>query len=430
MKQTMRQTASRRDDAEKSKNPERKYTRKEEMPDPKGSVNKTMLRQTMAQIRAGGSKANRLEARVCIFQEVGDATSKLVSKGPFLPGKVSFRAEFGRILLSGIDESALAFNAEGTKSDGWPKEDLSERLKECKDTSFTKILTRDGADIEHLARICDDKTSQPLWEATPTNRTVYSFACVSGRFDEFFLNIEVGEDKSTYELRTVKEDKEPIWVHNLMRNWDIRLVMSHTETAELEKKFGSFAKSMLANLQVVLPDSPGDPVLRWGVHKDFPVRVKYMRTLTIWRFVSPDKQSYLDITEVLDNEIRGCTSSKGMDKREDWHLQVAEARKGTQREQMEKRGFPCRWYEASISSAAADEMFRQNETLGFAEVADWNYEALHRAGALSAILEPALRMVQEMDSVGAGNDNCQVDRMMPLRANDVGGPSKDPHAQF
>ncbi|KAK1764637.1 hypothetical protein QBC33DRAFT_457042 [Phialemonium atrogriseum] len=405
----------------------------------KDSVKGTVQKKANARAAAGVHIVERPDYSSQFAPKMDDAIRQLVAKGPYLPGKITLRADFGRVLLRGIDESALNFRAEGSRSNGWPLEILSQRLRECKGTSFTKILTTDGVDVEYLVGIRDARTGQLLWNPEPTNRTIYSFACTAGQGnknkEQFFLDIDGTEDAFTYVLRGKNEDKAPIWVHGLLRNWDFRVAMSHTNVAELENKFGPFARSLVANLQVTLASETDDPRLRWGIHDDFHVAVNHMRTLTKWRFMSRDGESHLNITEVLENDVQGCKSSPDMNGRNGWFMQMAQLYKGANRGRLERLGFPDRWYEASVTSAVAEDMLCQNESLCFAARADWDFESLKDAGALNAILKPALRMLQEMDSVGAGNDNRQAGMMKLPRPNNTFVPApgvqvEDPNAVF
>ena len=353
-------------------------------------------------------------------RDAEEAISKLVAMGPYLPGRVGLQVDFGRYLLYSVDESGLAFNPAGTKSNGWTKADLTERLKQCKDASFTKVITTAGDDIEHVVAIRYQETGEALWKPDPTTCAVYSFACFAGEKnngESFFLDIDGTTEEFTYSLRASREYKYPVYVHGLLRNWDLRVIMPHTDTAMLEKKYGTFAKSMVDNLEVQFPQGSSDPRLGWHIPKEFPVEIKYVRTLTKWRFVSSDETSYLHVTEVLENQIlplKAPVDTKGQSL---GFFQKGSPLSAQARTAKEKQGWPDRWYELSITSAVAKEFFDQNERLGFAEKTEWDFASLRKAGVLRSIFMPALRMLQEMDCVGGGNNNHQVHRMVMPRPN-------------
>jgi hypothetical protein len=63
------------------------------------------------------------------------------------------------------------------------------------------------------------------------------------------------------------------------------------------------------------------------------------------------------------------------------------------------------WYEASVSSAKAEELLKQNTTLELGDEAEWTPEKLEELDAASAMYIPACEMVKQMDGVGLHNDN-------------------------
>lgn len=58
------------------------------------------------------------------------------------------------------------------------------------------------------------------------------------------------------------------------------------------------------------------------------------------------------------------------------------------------------WFEASLSSAKAEALFKTNESLGLGEEAAWTVESMEEAGCFKALWEPALAMVKQMDHIG------------------------------
>ena len=63
------------------------------------------------------------------------------------------------------------------------------------------------------------------------------------------------------------------------------------------------------------------------------------------------------------------------------------------------------WYEASISSAKANDLLRQNVTLELGDEAGWTPEELEQLGAASAMYLPACEMLKQMDGIGLHNNN-------------------------
>lgn len=176
--------------------------------------------------------------------------------------------------------------------------------------------------------------------------------------------------------------------------------------------------------------NPTDPVLRYGIYRHFGIRVEYVRTHTVWSFKNRNKRSRLEITEVLENEIRPLDPIND-DDGANLYMQMAQPRMRGERDDSDKEGFPSRWYEAAITSRAAEHMLSENQELRFGEVASWTSETFRLFAIVPDLAEPALRMVQEMDSVGARNDNRQEGNMIPLRGNTKGtSDDTNPHTQF
>lgn len=71
------------------------------------------------------------------------------------------------------------------------------------------------------------------------------------------------------------------------------------------------------------------------------------------------------------------------------------------------KGSPTQWFEAHISSTRAEELFEENLGLVFGERTHWTVEKLMEDGVLSALCEPALRMVTKMDHIGESNSTSQ-----------------------
>ena len=71
------------------------------------------------------------------------------------------------------------------------------------------------------------------------------------------------------------------------------------------------------------------------------------------------------------------------------------------------------WYEISVSSARADELFEQNKWLELGEEASWTTESLSTANVAQAMYLPACEMIKKMDGVGYWNENgTDVDKAM------------------
>lgn len=68
---------------------------------------------------------------------------------------------------------------------------------------------------------------------------------------------------------------------------------------------------------------------------------------------------------------------------------------------------PSLWFEASISSVRAKELFTENIRLPFGDSTSWGCEHLEADGVFEDICRPALGMITRMDGIGSANNNGQ-----------------------
>lgn len=363
--------------------------------------------------------------------DINTAVRNLVAAGPYLRGKVSLRADLGRILITGMDYTALAFNGPGSESNGWKKDTLlgilnqGSRSATGHGVTFTKMLTQDGDDIEYMLGTTDIATGTQLWKCEATERVVYSFYCVS-KGQSFLMDLEVDESgsKFNYSLRTKQDDKPPIWVHCTLRSWDARLVLSHVDTHALEATYGEFARSFVNSFAVTVSED-NHPHVQVGVHRGFGVSVESMRINTSFRVLSADERSYLDITEVEETVFKACSPlsetadhvSGPASTDECMFYIVNPKRLPTDVHNSDECGMPTFWYEASVRSVAGEKEMVANQTVGLGEKAPWDFGKLSELSVVASICKPTLRMVQVMDTAGANNDNHQAAKLVLPREN-------------
>ncbi len=144
-------------------------------------------------------------------------------------------------------------------------------------------------------------------------------------------------------------------------------------------------------------------------------KVLSARVRNVGRFVSTDKESFLDVS---------WNRHMALEMRVDKQLGSGStgAIHATPAADSPVDGQFSSWYEFSVVSAAAEEAFRENETLPAGDVAEWGRDGSSsrvNAGVgtttgrqdtmFAAAFMPALRLVEKMDSVGVLIDNAQGD---------------------
>lgn len=358
--------------------------------------------------RAGKQKAAELS------REIQAAVRQLVKKGPYMRGQISLRFELGRTVIVGMDYSGLSFNPPGFRSNGWRKSLLLKNFHHAGNKQsllFTQILTQDGSDVDFLIKTSDAERRKPMWREDATEAKTYSFFCRDEATSDtkyFCIDVIPKEDGGfTYRLHTNEDDKAPVWIHGVLRNWDARIVMAHANTSALEAKYGACAKMLVDGIKIdqTVVDKPKYRVcVASPFGKD--VELLGMRIHTTWRFPSVDGQSYLNITEV-EQTAKGaviCTDSF-------CRYEFEYVREPHDLNHLKATGEPSLWYQASITSVTAEKLLAENEVMGFGEKVHWDYEVLKKEKVVEALYKPGLRMLQLMDSVGAHNDNYQVETM-------------------
>ncbi len=363
------------------------------------------------------------------FHEDMDAAYKQVASNlEYLRGHVELRWDFGRIILGGMDTTALAFNLPGTRSNGWRKHDLLTRLqvqfKSEEHVHFTKLMTTNGQDMIAAMEAVDNE-KKPLWSNSIFDyEVIYSLFC-SRDTDRFIVEFQLDPHdggKYRYAIRKPTDEKRVVWMHALKRDWDARLTMSHTDTAQMEEEYGVIAKMLLECLDaqfvppstLARPFSSGRPAnlvppspdhsgvkhrLTFGTYTECPAKVNDVRVFTKWSRKSYDNMTRLTITEVQEMSIK----TQREDKDRSFFQAVPWA--DSHVTDMAKIGYMPYWYELSVSSLRCDTFFEKNKDLKIGEKADYDFDTLRANSGPSALTKRVLLMLKQLDQVGLANNN-------------------------
>ncbi|KAK3695457.1 hypothetical protein B0T22DRAFT_455332 [Podospora appendiculata] len=381
------------------------------------------------------SSTARIKASSDFIDEIEAAMSRLLLTCPYRRGKVSVRAEFGRAILVGMDPTALAFNGPGQCSNGWQKYQLLEKLnsqikhhgRSDVPIHFTKILCTNAHDVEDMITTKWEGTAAQVWQpAQQDSWTAYSFHCEvydSVNPARFVIDIRSEKDNEfSYTIRSHAtnhgvddNEKTAVYVHGLLRNWDLRILVSHTNTDAMERRFGKFAAELAQSLRVPVKTSVID--LAFAAPNNFNIAIKRVRVLTKSRYLSPDSLSALEITKVeqLDVGPQPNNADSSGDKDQE---RYARSWTPEQTRALKTKGQVPRWYEASVISTVMEKAFLDNERLHIGEKSKWAVDDLN----LATIHRPALQTLTKMDQVGGGEDN----GIPQTRATQVLKPNKTP----
>ena len=369
--------------------------------------------------------------------EIETAMMKLFESSQYFRGKVSVRVDMGRVIITESDFTALAFNNANEPSNGWGKTRLVHRLNteilERNRIIFSGILTTYGDDAEKLIRMkvmSRDGLSR-MWKEVPsTSFTVYSFHCQATDGSNQTFLVEIKDDQSsgrfTYTLqhynRTHGPDGDcPLYIHGLRRRWDLRVMLTHVDTVAMEAKFGEFAKALLRSLRVTREG--GERAISFAVHEDTQVAIKAVRVLTKWRHAGIGfTDSMLEVTEVEQLEF-GPSRNPG----DKWEGHFARAWSKKKTRMMRDKGEFPRWYEASVVSRTAEELFGQNQSLLIGQKTAWTTKEMRKKGIFASLYLPAIQMLRRMDGCGANEDNhVNTDKVPIVQGRQPQSPAQVP----
>ncbi|KAH8885080.1 hypothetical protein GQ53DRAFT_829129 [Thozetella sp. PMI_491] len=355
-------------------------------------------------------------------QELEEAQKNMCSMAEYRRGVVQIRADFGRIILSGMDLTALAFNDADSASDGWRKSELMVRLNAQftreQHIHFTRIMTTSISDMNNVIALHGDN-SRALWEGSASRRCIiYSLYCICDQ-ENFIVDIKdhtIGN--FGYTIREPNNDGHSVWVHGLRHDWDVRFTLSHVDTALMERKYGQAARMLLESLEV---GRTQDTEFGFGTSRNSTVKVSNARVLTQWRYLSHDRETALDITEVREMGIESVLPLPA--ELEGWRYFRARPWDHAMTQRMAAQGRAACWYEMSILSTKAETLLVQNETLSLGEKAPYSFDDLMSLGVLRDLSNRALLVLRKIGPVGYANDNGQLSTQRLPQPNNPPGSS-------
>ncbi|KAG9507578.1 hypothetical protein J7337_001131 [Fusarium musae] len=256
---------------------------------------------------------------------------------------------------------------------------------------FYPILTTSGAEANSIPRMSGGRSP---WILTG-KRVYYEFHCFAGKTPEVIVQVDADTFGHQYFPPTTEVSKT--FVHCTRRAWDIKFSVSRMYMEGMADDMEEFAASLVRSLSIETNEM-GELVIS--------TEPKSISNLTVDRVRICHEARYR-------NGGRGPSCLKVIMIRRVEKLPGIP--RGTYRGQSvpvtaPANGRPGQWFETSISSVQAEEIFQENIGLEFGDKTHWTPEILHRQGVFRAISEPALQMVRKMDHVGDSNSNGQGPR--------------------
>ncbi|EXM11562.1 hypothetical protein NOF04DRAFT_1915 [Fusarium oxysporum II5] len=323
-----------------------------------------------------------------IVSQAENKLSKLVEVLQIVPGKVSIQAQFGRLCRKDTFP-ALVYDGQAPS---WAVNKTVEALNtENPHMGFYPILTTSGAEANTIPQMFGGRSPWLLTE----KRVYYEFHCVAEKTLEAV--VEVDADTFQHQYFPPATEVSKAFVHCTRRAWDVKFSVSRMYMEGMADDMEEFAASLVRSMSIETNEM-GELVISTEPKSTSNLGVDKVRICHEARYRNGGKgPSCLKVTM-----IRRVEKLPGIPK-------------GTYRGQSVPvtppgNGRPGQWFETSISSTRAEEIFQENMGLEFGDKTHWTPETLQHQGVFRAISEPALQMVSQMDHVGDSNSNGQGPR--------------------
>ncbi|KAJ4187814.1 hypothetical protein NW767_012089 [Fusarium falciforme] len=309
------------------------------------------------------------------------------------PGLICLEAKFGRVCFKNQPPSLVNIG----QGPAWSSESVLDRLNSNEHESqgtvgFYTILTTNGAEADLLSQLAASKTSWMLRE----KQVYYEIVC---RSHDGVTSLVVKVDANTFEYECLPTTQElsHLYVHCARRAWDIKFAISRMDLEAVPEDFKLFARSLVDSMSISSKNTgqieiEADQDVRFG----WQIERINIRHLAKYRN-GPKGRSCLAIT--MTRIVKKFPNASNKHKTKFRGQTVPTTPPG--------KGSPTQWFEAHISSTRAEKLFEENLGLVFGERTRWTVEKLMEDGILSALCEPALRMVTKMDHVGESNSTSQ-----------------------
>ncbi|CAM1506705.1 Fc.00g063460.m01.CDS01 [Cosmosporella sp. VM-42] len=313
------------------------------------------------------------------------------------PGKVRVDARFGRAGIKGLPPSIM-------KSEGGlasPMDQVLEALNERNTTDaglgFHTILTTNGEEADVLPR--SHGLRGGIWKLCENN-AYYDLFCTrdertrdEGSREQF--RIEVDAETFEYHCRSKAKDLSGLVVHCAQRAWDIKVCVSYDENPNIPEDFKHFAKDVVASLGISI-SAEGEVVVEAKQDTAQEFIIAGINVRNVAKYKSEVGGSCLTITMTRSVKRHGAF----------WH-NTSVYRGSTRAVTIPGEAAPTQWFEASVTSTRMEEVLMENIGLELGEMATWEPEELLKQDMVQEMVDPALRMITQMDAVGCTNDHGQ-----------------------
>ncbi|PFH56859.1 hypothetical protein XA68_15854 [Ophiocordyceps unilateralis] len=306
-------------------------------------------------------------------------------------GVVSIELKFGRFYRKNLGSNQIdSGNRHGPYCD-----DVSLMCKSLSlvdwqtDFGFSTALSACGPDLDDLVQM--RPPAEHPWRLYET-KAWYELVCTLNRGAEAQM-VVVEIDAETFEYRClgVEELTGCLYLHCVQRPWDMQVCISRRASFHNSPVHMAVARALAASLSVTT-SRDGRLCMETTDDAKLSATVDSINVRHVARYrQGGDSNSLLSVTMV-----RKLDKGEKQETRRQWHTSPARS---------PHNGTPIIWYEASVSSLKAQDMFAENYDMALGSRATWDGDELEAEGVLEDICRPGFGIITQMDDIGSLNDN-------------------------
>lgn len=312
----------------------------------------------------------------------------LFEAGRAFKGHLNFEVQFGQVLLP-YDVTGT-FTPQVWKDRFEPK-DPERRVP----TSFTKVMTTNGVDIERMLHLKNgsNRSSKTLWDFSQTASTsaVYEFQCKDSNGQNFW--VMVGHDGS-YEVRKSSAIVGMVNIHVPERIWDACAVLEgYAQWTDIPDDVEEAVTQLVDSLYVPPYQSKVSMTFRLPDANSIAIGGLLVRRTSCFNLSSDESPEMILKVQEVKNLHTQC------------HMKDKKLHHGYERDYAEMEAEHRIHYEVSLVISSINNAFEANKSLELGELTDeaTTGKSLLKRETLTNTLDLVIRMLENMDFIGAGN---------------------------
>ncbi|KAM4055050.1 hypothetical protein HRG_005859 [Hirsutella rhossiliensis] len=311
-------------------------------------------------------------------------TKDLASILELSPGLVSIELKFGRFYLKNLSHSQVDIGS----GPYWTMAEMLDSLnaddvpESC--IGFSTALTTCGPDVDDLVEM--HPPGEAPWVHFET-QVCYEISCCLEDQAPFIVEIDAETFKTC--CRGVEKELGDLYLHCVRRPWDMQVRVSQRTALNQSTLHVAIADALVASMNVT-PTSAKGFAIETTIDERLGATVESISIRHAARYRQTQETGSILTVAMTKRLVPGEKHEKRMK----WRLG-----------QKLYEGVPCLWYEVSVSSGRARDLFAENVGMAFGDRTSWDCEQLDREGVFEDICRPALGMITQMDEIGLLNDN-------------------------